>query len=183
MNYIKYMRFLLLLIILIFRSFTSFGDTGAGADLIPFSTDDDKMSIYPYLYSGETYSSLKQRLPELTPLRAEAAGRGLAEAYIDTEVFGYNVRIELNFKDKVYYNFYYIIKPGDKDEALAVYSLFQKYFSGRFGDFTEEDVQEEPSYRVVSSLWQSEDSEVVLIQNISGNTVITIGMGRSSRKK
>ena len=177
------MRYILLLVILIFRSFTSFGDTGRGPGRIPFSSNGDKMSIYLYLYPGETYTSLKQRLPELTPLRAEAAGRGLSEAYIDTDIFGYNVRVELNFKDKVYYSFYYIIKTKDNEEALSVYSLFQKYFSGRFGIFTEEDIQEDPSCRVVSSLWKTEDSEVVLVQNISGNTVITIGMGRRVSKK
>lgn len=145
---------------------------------IPLKTDDDKMKLYKRIVPGISYKSLKSTIPALSDLHDEAAAAGLTEAFLDLEILGYPVQVEFNFRYREMYNFYYRINASNSADAEAAYRKLQTYFTLKYGSYTEERTQEEPSYTVESSHWDNGKTNVSLYNDVSpGGKTLTFSIG------
>ncbi len=127
---------------------------------------DQRMLLHRQVPMGVSYDALKQAMPALSFEKADA-GRDLTEAFLEIEVMGRKAQVEFNFNNHALYNFTYHMSLESAEEAGAVYRQLQDYYSRLFGEHEEENVRESEHYAVESSVWETDEAVVSVVNNLS----------------
>ncbi len=145
-------------------------------DAVSINTDEEKLLLYRQLWKELEYETVKESLPEISELRKGTTADGASEAYINVSILGFPAAIIFSFNDNTLKEIYYRFKPENKRETDEIYSRLKEFYKSKLGNYSEEEIVEEPGSTILVSDWDAKDSRIIVEKVSPAYFLITISV-------